>query len=255
MCLNLIAYDVECTNCVNVRTAWTYSTVRRTRINKTVLDTLTMRIYGKYWHGNWRESDRKAWKPRTLVPELLLSIVAARAGHELVEKESSPFTFPWKFSTDIRVFALSNFHRFYPYNFRGPWGSIWNLRRKMQISANLGKFDRGNLPPQIRIPPKIWKFSDIWKSGNLREIWWRKHSIILNVRNGLKEVYRWVWNSNVSMSDSNFFLKLSAAQFFHCSNRHESPGPVSAAWLPKSGNEVLRSLWEAMLPEVRLEIT
>ena len=25
-----------------------------------------------------------------------------------------------------RMFALSNFHRFYPYNFRGPWGQSFS---------------------------------------------------------------------------------------------------------------------------------
>ena len=131
-----------------------------------------------------------------------------------------------------RVFALSNFHWIYPYNFWGPWGSVWNLRRKMQISANLhwGYTENVDTETDAKVTekrenrelqflncyfslsvahfpvesslfpfpscrhfqyiilnvreiwsrkftatntdtPKIRKFSDIWKLGNLREIW------------------------------------------------------------------------------------
>ena len=53
MCLNLIAYDMECTGCANVRTAWTYST----RINTIVV--VLFKIGG---HSSFRFQLTEIWQ-------------------------------------------------------------------------------------------------------------------------------------------------------------------------------------------------
>ena len=59
------------------RTTWTAAIIEAMSL-ESILDTwegsgqLTLSKYGKCRNGNWRKSDRKVWKPRTSVPELLL---------------------------------------------------------------------------------------------------------------------------------------------------------------------------------------
>ena len=82
-----------------------------------------------------------------------------------------------------------------PLKFPGISGTIWNLRRQIEISALLGKFQMGNFRQFSVI--FYWKYGlqdsftvisaisapihqktrEIWRDGKLREISKRKHSI------------------------------------------------------------------------------